>query len=181
MKLPHWTKLNKNTWLLILAVAFIVAVWLMVIFPALGRLRRTVQTIADAQTTQVSSTQATANLISALQHKNELIEQSATLNKLFVDRTNPIVFVDRLEELADNADVILDLDVKQPTADPSTTPVASASLAIHVSGQWQNVLSFMNGLYAEPLALHTEEFSISTPSTTTDVIQVDITAVTYWH
>ena len=77
MKAPQWIKLNKSTWLLVLAVAFIVVIWLVVIFPAISRLRRTVQAIADAQTTQLSSTQATANLITALQRKNELIEQLA--------------------------------------------------------------------------------------------------------
>ncbi|EKD79007.1 MAG: hypothetical protein ACD_41C00194G0003 [uncultured bacterium] len=181
MKAPQWIKLNKSTWLLVLAVAFIVVIWLVVIFPAISRLRRTVQAIADAQTTQLSSTQATANLITALQRKNELIEHSATLNRLFVDRANPIVTVGRIEELASTAGVTLDLDIDQPTEDPTTTPVATATLGIRVAGEWRNILDFVNALYAEPLVLQTTEVAISTPSDSPDIVQLDLTTFTYWH
>lgn len=174
-------QLNKNTWLIVIATVFILLVWLVVIVPAIGRLQRTVQTITDVQTTQFTNTRAVANLISALQRKNELIEDSAIIKRLFIDRTNPIVFISRLEELAADYAVTLDLDIKQPTADPVTTPIASAGLGIRVSGQWQSVLGFVNALYAEPLALRTEKFSISTPSDTPDIIQVDITTLAYWH
>ncbi|EKD78335.1 MAG: hypothetical protein ACD_41C00365G0004 [uncultured bacterium] len=181
MKLPQWKKLNRNSWFIIVAALLIVAVWISVIVPAIGRLQQTVQTIADAQTTQSSSVQATANLISALQHKSELTEDIATLNHVFVDRSNPIVFVSRFEELAADYDVTLDLDIEQPTVSTATTPVTPARLGIRAFGNWANILDFMNAIYAEPLALTTEQFSITTPSDTADVVHVSIDALTYWH
>ena len=177
MKLPQWKQLNKASWFMIAAGGLIVAVWVVVIVPAIGRLQQTVQAIADAQTTQSSSVQATANLISALQRKNELTKDVATMNEAFVDQSNPIVFVSRFEELADEYDVTLDLDIEQPTSGTAETLVAPASLGIRAFGSWANVLGFVNAIYAEPLALTTEQFMITTPSDLPDVIQVSIDVI----
>lgn len=181
MKLPQWTQLNKASWFMVGAGLLIVVVWVIVILPAMSRLRQTVQAIADAQTTQSSSVQATANLISALQRKNELTENVATINQAFVDQANPILFVSRFEELASANDVTLDLDIEQPTATATSTPVAPARLGIRAFGSWSNVLSFVNAVYSEPLTLTTEQFSITTPSDVPDVVQISITAMSYWH
>lgn len=181
MKPLHWPKLNKNTWVMSGLISLMLLVWLAVIVPGIGRLQRTVQSIVDAQTTQFSSTQATANLIFALQHRNQLENNVATLEQVFVDRTNPIVFISRFEELAAEHSITLHLSVQPPAEATPNQPVVSTPVTIEASGTWEHVLAFLNAVYTEPITLTTTHLTIHTPSDYPDVVSVSLDAISYWR
>lgn len=166
---------------MLVTITLVVVVWLVVIVPAIGRLQRTVAAITAAQTSQSDSTQATANLIAAMQRRVELEAATASLHQVFVNQANPILFVSRLEELAAQHQVTMNLNVREPDATTSQSKIIPTTVEIQVLGQWSDVLDFTNAMQTEPTALTVEQFSIQTPSNSPDVVSLTIQMISYWR
>lgn len=158
----------------------LVVVWIIVIWPAVGRLQSTAQTIIDTQSTQASSIQATANLISALQQRTELEDQAQRLETFFISRNNPITFVSRLEELADDHAVILDLGLNEPET-AANNAITPATVIVNVDGTLPNVLDFMNDLLTDEVFLDVQSVRIAANSDTPGIVHLTLETTSYWH
>ncbi|MBI4407825.1 MAG: hypothetical protein HY565_05010 [Candidatus Kerfeldbacteria bacterium] len=181
MNLKIWKQLNKSSWFMLTTITLVVVVWLVVILPAIDRLKRTVTSISAAQTSQSGSTQATANLITVLQRRSELEAATASLRQVFVNQANPVLFVSRLEELAAQHQVTMDLNVQEPDTSSSQVKIVPTQVEIQVLGQWADVLAFTQAIQTEPTALTIEQFTIQTPSSSPDVISLTIQTISYWR
>lgn len=164
---------------MIIAVIAMVVVWISVILPAVGRLQRTAQAIADTQSTQASSTEATANLISALQQRTQLEDEAQQLDHFFIDRANPVAFVSRLEELGVDHNVTLDINLQEPTA-ATTSPVVETLVTINAAGELPDTLDFMNSLLTDDLFLNVTSATFTTPSDTAGVVNLNLELLSYW-
>lgn len=181
MKLQFWKQLNKASWFILATISLVVVAWLVVIMPAIGRLQRTVETISTTQASQAGSTQATANLIAVLQRQTELAEAIASLRQVFIDQAYPVVFINRLEELAAQHNVTLDLNVEVLAVAANQGAVVPTKVDIQVAGQWQDVLAFTNAIQTEPIALTVEQFTIATPSNSSNVVSLTLHTISYWR
>lgn len=180
MKLPVFKHLSRTTWLVAIAVIAIAVVWSIVIFPAVGRLQNTAQAIIDTQATEATSTEATANLISALQRRTELANATKQLDSFFIDRSNPLAFVGRLEELGIDHDVTLEINLQEPDNNV-TGPIAETAVDITAAGTMYNVLDFANALLTDPVFLEVDEMMITTPSDTPGIITLRLQMTSYWQ
>lgn len=178
MKLPVF-KPNKTTWFVGIAITAITVVWMIVIFPALQRLQSTAQAIVETQATEASSTEATANLISVLQRRTELADAAKQLDSFFIDRSNPVAFVGRLEELGVDHNVTLDISLQEPDSNV-TGPVAETAVDITAAGTMNDVLDFMNTLLTDPVFLEVTTITITTPSDTPGIITLRLEMTSYW-
>lgn len=181
MHLQIWKQLSKSSWFILVTITLVVVVWLVVMLPAIGRLKRTVAAISAAQTSQSGSTQATTNLITVLQRRVALEAATASLHQLFVNQANPVLFVSRLEELAAQHQVTMNLNVQEPASTASQAKIVPTTVEIQVLGQWSDVLDFINALQTEPTALTIEQFTIQTPSNSPDVVSVTMQMISYWR
>ncbi len=180
MKLPQLKQLSRTTWFIAITLVILAVVWTIVIFPAVGRLQRTAQTILDSQSTQASSTQATANLIAALQQRTTLEDHAKRMETFFVARNNPLAFVSRLEELAADHNVTLDLVLSEPEAAVAGT-LTPTNVTVNVDGELDQTLEFMNALLTDEVFLDVQAVKIVAISDTPGIVTLSLETISYWH
>ncbi len=180
MQLPNFKHIGATTWFAIIAIVVLLLVWTVVIIPATHRIQNTAQAIIDTQATEASSTEATANLISVLQNRTELTDQAKQLDSFFIDRSNPVAFVSRLEELAADHHVTLEINLEEPD-NKVAGPIAETVVGVAALGTMEDTLDFMNALLTDPIFLEVTAISITTPSDTPGMIALNLQMVSYWH
>ena len=181
MKLPSLRKLNKHSWYLIIGLTMIMVVWAVVIVPGLGRLKSNTKAFIDTRDTQLTDSDTTANLINVVQHRAKLTENIIELQKLFIPKTNPLVYINRLEELANDAKVTIGINVKPPEDRQANAALSPTIINLTVDGDYQAVLTFLQSILHEPTVIQTQALDITTPSSTPGIISLDLTAITYWQ
>ncbi|MFA6474754.1 MAG: hypothetical protein WCV88_00970 [Patescibacteria group bacterium] len=175
MKLPQLKQIHKSYWYSLGAVLAVAAVWSLVIIPGLNRLQNTTQEILSGQSTQYSSADATAKLIAVLQRRQDLASNRVRLKSIFIDQNNPVVFISRIEELANIHHLTLDTNLEEP--DDKLT----SSLDLTVAGQFNDALAFYNDLTHEPTLLTINKVSLDTPTNTPGLISLTLEATSYWY
>ena len=180
MRLPAFKSIDKRTWFMICAVLAVMIVWISVILPALGRLQSTAQAIAATQTTEASSVEATSNLISVLQRKTLLEDQAKQLDSAFIDQSNPVAFVSRLEELGADHHLTLDIILQEPDT-TTVKPVAETPVTIHAAGTLADTFNFLNAVLTDPVFLKVTSIEYSTPSDTPGIVSLHLETLSYWR
>lgn len=181
MKLPSLKKLSKTSWYLLISSTLIALVWGAVIIPGLNRLQANTQELLDTRAAQLTDSDVTSNLISAVQHQTELTENTTALQQLFIPKKNPLAFINRLEELAEDAGVIIEINVQEPESKQANLAIITTSLTITVTGDYPAVLQFVEAMLHEPTIIQVQTVDLSTPSSEAGVVSLDLSALTYWQ
>lgn len=121
--------------------------------------------------------------LTTAQRKSATIDQTLQqLETVFVSRSNPLAFINRLETLATEQQIALNINLTDgaTATKETTTNYSSVILTLTITGQLTNVLAYINALTTEPTYINVTTLNITPATAGTDQVTVNLEALTYW-
>lgn len=138
------------------------------------------QTVADIRTLQQKKMINSDNLKDLITLKKRSLSLDAdiyNLDQAFISENNPLPFVTRVEDLATQHQVVLQMHIGQPDKAVRQTikPVVTDLTFI---GSWDDCMAYLQALMADPTYITIKQLSLASGA---DQMTVTLRALTYWR
>lgn len=150
-----------------------------VIIPAIQALRTTKLHIETVEQQVQSNEMDLQKTIINQKHAPEIERTLTTLQTAYITTDNPIDFISRLEQLADQHHVVLNFNLNTEVADATTVPIT-----LHLTGTLSDCLAYVNDVLHDAVYITITELTIESAATevsSADQMSVTVQALTYWQ
>jgi len=144
----------------------------------MNTITETVAAITSNQETEMVNTANLKNLITLKQRSPDLDQSLNDLGAAFISANNPLPFVTRVEDLANQHHIVLQMNIGQPDK-ALTQPIKPVLTDLTFTGSWSNVLLYTQALMADPTYIVVKQIHFD--SGVADQVTVTMHALTYWR
>lgn len=152
-----------------------------VILPSQRHLQQRQQAIQTDLSTVAEQDAATKNLIIAKRRYDEITDTLTQFDTLYVDKTNPLQMIDRIEQIAEAEGV--SISVALPAIDDTGIQFAlPVEISLSLEGELIPTLNFIDALRKESFYIQFNHITISQQNTAMSEFPVksNLTITTFW-
>ena len=121
------------------------------------------------------------NLIAAKKRTDEIDQTLSKLQTSFVTARDPLPFINRLENLATTRNVTLALQIQEPALERDHTGMTAVETKLMITGDYVNVLEYINDVMAEPTYINITQLAIGEDSDAAGQTTATLQTLTYWR
>ena len=168
-------------WISLTSIAVIVCITA-IIWPTQAKLKGIKADMAIAEQQIQNDTLSLQQAISHQKQASAISEAVTDLRTAYISQDNPIDFISRLEQLADQHQVVLDVNADTPTNNTSTGSThTDVNLRLSLTGSLDHTFAFIDELMRDPTYINITNLSMAPAPGGNDEIIITIETLTYWR